>query len=97
MGFKLCGRLYNEALGLRKNGKYRVKDVCEMLEISVKTYRTWERRGWFPPARRDPQSGFRVFGETELIELRRRFRRKARRFKGADSTDRREGLTQSEA
>ena len=69
-------------LGIRRKDYYKTGDVCKLLEISEKTYKTWEKRGWFPKARRNPISGFRIFDENELEELQRLFRARARRFKG---------------
>jgi hypothetical protein len=39
-----------------------------MLDITFTTYKAWEKAGWFPKARREPQSNFRVFDEEELAE-----------------------------
>ena len=80
--FKLSGSLFSEELQLEKKDHYKTGDLCKMLEINERTYRTWEEKGWFPQARRD-RNGFRVFNEADLVELRQKFRARARRFKGA--------------
>ena len=80
--FKLSGSLFSEELQLEKKDHYKTGDLCKMLEINERTYRTWEERGWFPQARRD-RNGFRVFDAEELVELKSLFSGRARRFKGA--------------
>ena len=82
--FVLNGKLYVDDLQSVKKERYRVGDVAKLLEINERTYRTWEERGWFPKARRDPQSGYRVFDEEELMELKTLFEARARRFKGKE-------------
>jgi len=59
--------------------------VCQMLDISYPTYKTWEKKGWFPKPRREEQSNYRVFNEDELAELKQIFKAKARRFKGKNA------------
>ena len=81
-GFKLSGRLEWEALGIRRKEYYKTGDVCKLLEISFSTYKNWERQGWFPEAKRNDISGFRIFDEKDLAELQRLFKARARRFKG---------------
>ena len=71
-----------KGLGIVRKEYYKIGDVCKLLEINEKTYRNWEKAGWFPKARRNPISGFRIFDENELEELQRLFRARARRFKG---------------
>lgn len=53
-----------------KTGNYfSTLDVCQVLGINHKTYRRHEGK-LFPQAQRDPNTGFRIFTEKQIIELK---------------------------
>ena len=81
-GFKLSGRLFCEDLQLARKDCYRMKDLCQLLETTETTVKTWEKKGWFPKPRRDPHSNYRIYDEEEMGELKRVFGERARRFRG---------------
>ena len=81
-GFRLHGRLFDEELQLKTKERYRMKDVCRMLNVTESTVKAWERRGWFPKPRREPQSNHRIYSDEEMALLKRNFTLRARRFKG---------------
>ncbi len=84
--FRLQDRLFVDDLQISKKDKYKTKDVCEALHISRTTYKDWEKQGCFQMPRREPESNFRIFNETELLRLKKLFKQKARRFKGKRKT-----------
>jgi len=65
----LEGKLVVDELAIPKKDKYLVKDVSKVLGINQKTYRAWEKKGWFPKARRDRRG--RIFNGEELEEIHR--------------------------
>ena len=80
--FKLSGRLFSDDLQLTRKDCYRMKDLCQLLETTETTVKTWEKKGWFPKPRRDPHSNYRIYDEEEMGELKRVFGERARRFRG---------------
>lgn len=62
---------------------YKTSEVACELGISAEWLRKGEERGFFPPARRDPESGHRYYTRSDLEHLReRRERRTARLPRG---------------
>ncbi|WP_084362532.1 MerR family transcriptional regulator [Rubrobacter radiotolerans] len=55
---------------------YRISEAARELGISAEWLRTGEKRGFFPPARRDPKNGHRYYTQEDLERLRRRHRNK---------------------
>lgn len=56
----------------RERTTYRISEVARLLGISAEWLRAGERRGFFPPARRDPTNGHRYYTEEDVERLRTR-------------------------
>lgn len=51
--------------------KYTVQQVANMLGVYRGTVINYEKRGIFPPPRRNPINGYREYTEEDLDNLRR--------------------------
>lgn len=51
---------------------YKTSEVARELGISAEWLRKGEERGFFPPARRDPESGHRYYTRSDVQRLRER-------------------------
>jgi DNA-binding transcriptional MerR regulator len=49
----------------RSDNTFTVKDLCDKLEVSNKTIKTWEQKKLIPKARRNV-FGWRVYSQDEL-------------------------------
>ena len=49
----------------RSDNTFTVKDLCDRLEVSTKTIKTWEQKKKIPKARRNV-FGWRVYSQDEL-------------------------------
>lgn len=49
---------------------YKTSEAARELGISAEWLRKGEERGFFPPARRDPQSGHRYYTRSDVERLR---------------------------
>jgi len=59
-----------------KNEKhYRVSDICNILGISKNTLYNWEKKKKIPKAWRDPMSGWRIYSEKDLENIKKISRR----------------------
>jgi DNA-binding transcriptional MerR regulator len=58
-------------MGENRHTTYRISEAARELGISAEWLRVGERRGFFPPARRD-RNGHRYYTEEDLEHLRRR-------------------------
>ncbi len=63
---------------MAENGRttYRISQVARELGISAEWLRAGERRGFFPPARRD-RNGHRYYTQEDVERLRRRNHRRS--------------------
>jgi len=48
----------------KSDNEYMVKDLAEILEVSARTIKNWERKGYIPKAVRN-KWGWRVYSEKE--------------------------------
>lgn len=48
----------------KSDNEYMVKDLAEILEVSARTIKNWERKGYIPNAVRN-KWGWRVYSEKE--------------------------------
>lgn len=44
--------------------EYKIKDIANLLDVSVKTIKNWEQKGYLPNPRRN-KWGWRVYSEKE--------------------------------
>ena len=51
--------------------KYNVQEVADMLGLYRGTVINYERRGIFPPARRNPINGYREYTDEDIANLRK--------------------------
>jgi len=51
--------------------KYTVQEVADILGIYRGTVINYEKKGIFPPSRRNPINGYREYSEDDIHELRR--------------------------
>ena len=51
--------------------KYNVQEVANMLGIYRGTVINYEKKGVFPPPRRNPINGYREYTEEDIQNLRR--------------------------
>ncbi len=58
---------------------YRTSEVARELGISAELLRKGEERGFFPPARRDPDNGHRYYARQDVKRLRNRRTERAAR------------------
>jgi DNA-binding transcriptional MerR regulator len=59
---------------------YKTSEVARELGISAEWLRKGEERGFFPPARRDPESGHRYYTRSDVQRLRDRRERRIPRM-----------------
>ena len=57
----------------KRRTTYRTSEVARLLGISADWLRKGEETGFFPPARRDPDTGHRYYtlGDIERLRIRR--------------------------
>ena len=55
-----------------KRTTYKTSEAARELGISAEWLRKGEERGFFPPARRDPDSGHRCYTREDVERLRAR-------------------------
>jgi len=48
----------------KKNKEYKIKDISDLLELSARTIKNWEKKGYIPKPRRN-KWGWRVYTEKE--------------------------------
>ena len=48
----------------KSDNEYTVKDLAEILEVSARTIKNWEKKGYIPKAGRN-KWGWRVYNEKE--------------------------------
>lgn len=58
--------------------EYDLGKACKKLGIHIKTFKAWEKKGFIPPARRNPITGYRVLMDED-IELVRKFIQKRKK------------------
>jgi DNA-binding transcriptional MerR regulator len=46
-----------------------IKDAAKILGVHKDTIKYWEENNLIPPARRNPQNGYRVYNEQEIKEI----------------------------
>jgi len=51
--------------------KFTVQQVADMLGVYRGTVINYEKRGVFPPPRRNPINGYREYGEDDISALRK--------------------------
>ncbi len=52
-----------------------ISEVAALVGRSPEALRHWERRGFIPPARRDPMSGWRVYDARDVARIQELVRR----------------------
>jgi DNA-binding transcriptional MerR regulator len=55
---------------------YRISEAARELGISAEWLRVGEKRGFFPPARRDPTNGHRYYTQEDIERMRNRRRQR---------------------
>ena len=72
-GFRYARRQAHRTVGRMDENKrttYRTSEVARELGISAEWLRNGEERGFFPPARRDPDTGHRYYTREDIERLR---------------------------
>ena len=54
---------------------YRISEACKMLGIFKNTLYNWEKKNKIPKARRDPMSGWRLYSEKDIKNIKKISRR----------------------
>lgn len=60
---------------IRGKRYYRISEVCKMLGIFKNTLYNWEKKNKIPKAHRDPMSGWRLYSEEDIKNIKRISRR----------------------
>jgi DNA-binding transcriptional MerR regulator len=76
--FAVTEQLYDELGKPRYGREYDLEDACKRLDISVKTYKAWEKKGFIPEVRRSSITGYRVLLDEDIIRLRKFVERRKR-------------------
>jgi len=50
---------------------YSLKALARILKVCTRTIINWEQAGKIPKARKDPMSGYRMYSEDDVNELKR--------------------------
>ena len=61
-------------MGENRRTTYRISEAARELGISAEWLRAGEKRGFFPPALRDPRNGHRYYTQEDIERLRNRRR-----------------------
>jgi DNA-binding transcriptional MerR regulator len=69
--FTITEKLCDENGKARYGREYDLEEACNELDISVKTYKAWEKRGLIPKVRRSPVTGYRVLTDEDIIGIRK--------------------------
>ena len=63
--------MYDELGKPRYGREYDLVEACKRLDISIKTYKAWERKGLIQKVRRNPITGYRVLTDEDFIRVRK--------------------------
>ena len=71
MVFTASEKLYDKDGKPRFGREYDLEEACKRLDISVKTYKAWEKKGFIAKVRINPVTGYRVLTDEDIIRVRK--------------------------
>jgi hypothetical protein len=69
--FAINEKLYDDDGKPRYGREYDLEEACKRLDISVKTYKAWEKKEFIPAVKRNPITGYRVLTDEDIIRVRK--------------------------
>lgn len=69
--FTTSEKLYDEDAKPRYGREYDLEEACKRLDISIKTYKAWEKKGFIPKVRRNSITGYRVLVDEDIAGVRK--------------------------
>jgi predicted site-specific integrase-resolvase len=69
--FAITEQLYDELGKPRYGREYDLEEACKRLDISVKTYKAWEKKGFIREVKGNPVTGYRVLVDEDIIGVRK--------------------------
>ena len=68
--FTASEKLYDDEGKPRFGREYDLDEACKRLDISIKTYKAWEKKGLIPEVSRNPITGYRVLIDEDMAKVR---------------------------